>query len=114
MLNLSDIFGNKLKYIRRSLKITQEELALKCGMEASHIGQLERGEKNPTLNTLYRISNGLNISIPELIDFENELIFEEQDEVTNKLLSYLKEMDSNEKNQILDIIKVLKKYKQKV
>ena len=48
----SNDFGKKLKSIRTSRHLSQEELAFQCNMQASHIGQIERGQKNPTLDTL--------------------------------------------------------------
>lgn len=38
-----------------------------------YFGQLERGSKCPTVDTLYKISKGLNISLSELLRFEKEI-----------------------------------------
>ena len=105
-MNMSKIFGVRLKEIRNDLKITQEELAFKCDMQPSHIGQLERGIKNPTLDTLYKISVGIEVSISELVNFDNKLVLpNNMDELTNKIMARIQKLKPNEKNQILSIVK---------
>ena len=64
--NINVIFGNKVAELRKAQKISQEELADKCGIHRTYIGAIERGEKSPTLNTVYKIANGLNININQL------------------------------------------------
>ncbi len=39
-----------------------------CNLHPTYIGQLERGEKNATIESLYRISKGLNISMSKLLE----------------------------------------------
>ena len=49
--------------------MTQEDLAFKVGVDRSYMGFVERGEKNPTLLTIGKISKALKTSLPELFDF---------------------------------------------
>lgn len=108
-MDINKVFGNKLKEIRAEMSITQEELALKCDMQPSHIGQLERGIKSPTLETLYRIAYGLNMSIAELVDFQGKLdIPNTFDDKTNKIVARLQRMSDAERNQVLTIVKTFK------
>ncbi len=62
-------FGEKLKMVRKSKRITQEELAVKLYMHKNYIGMIERGERNPTIRTLYKIVKALNVSSSELLPF---------------------------------------------
>lgn len=64
--------GRRIREIRLEMELSQEEMAYRCDTHPSHIGQLERGKRNPTLETLEGIAEGLNISIAELVDFERE------------------------------------------
>ncbi|MBP5496755.1 MAG: helix-turn-helix transcriptional regulator [Bacteroidales bacterium] len=59
-------FGIKVAELRKKQGLSQEELADKCGLHRTYIGFIERGEKSPTLNTVEKILNGLNININEL------------------------------------------------
>ena len=61
--NINVVFGNKVAELRKAQKMSQEELADKCGVHRTYIGAIERGEKSPTLNTVYKIAKGLNINI---------------------------------------------------
>jgi transcriptional regulator with XRE-family HTH domain len=53
-------FGHNVRKARLKLGFTQEELAEKCGLDFRQIGFIERGESNPTLLTIHKISRGLN------------------------------------------------------
>ncbi|MBD5422212.1 MAG: helix-turn-helix transcriptional regulator [Bacteroides sp.] len=62
-------FGKRLSDLRKATGLSQEAFAFKCGMDRTYIGIIERGEKSPTLNTLNKIANGLNITLSHLMDF---------------------------------------------
>ncbi|MBQ2396363.1 MAG: helix-turn-helix transcriptional regulator [Bacteroidales bacterium] len=63
--DINKLFGKKLVELRKKQNISQEELADRCGFHRTYIGSLERGEKSPTLNTLEKLSKGLNIEIQD-------------------------------------------------
>ncbi|MBR6930087.1 MAG: helix-turn-helix transcriptional regulator [Bacteroidales bacterium] len=60
------IFGERVAELRKKQHLSQEELADRCGIHRTYIGSIERGEKSPTLNTIERIANGLNVQIIDL------------------------------------------------
>jgi DNA-binding XRE family transcriptional regulator len=63
-----------LKNLRHRQKIAQETLALKSGIERSHMSLLERGKGNPTLETVVRIAFHLGVSLQVFCDeFEQAL-----------------------------------------
>lgn len=62
-------FGKRLSELRRENGLSQESFALKCGLDRTYIGILERGEKSPTLNTLHRLASHLNVSLSDLLKF---------------------------------------------
>ena len=59
-------FGNKIRKLRNSLGISQEELADKAGLHRTYIGMIERAEKNITLINIEKIANALEVNIKEL------------------------------------------------
>lgn len=59
--------GNRIRILRQNKGMSQEELAVVCGLHRSHMGQIERGESNTTLGTLWRIGLGLEVSVIELL-----------------------------------------------
>ena len=64
--NLLDL-GMKIKSVRESMNLTQEQFAQKCGMSKNYIGMLERGERNPSYLTLQQIASKIVIDIHKLI-----------------------------------------------
>ncbi|HUH43145.1 MAG TPA: helix-turn-helix transcriptional regulator [Sulfurimonas sp.] len=61
-------FGNRIKYFRKQLNISQEKLAHKCDFDRTYISQLERGKRNPSYLNLLKLADGLNISISDLVE----------------------------------------------
>ena len=61
--------GQRIRYYRKKNHLTQEQLAELCNFHPTYIGQLERGEKNATLESIYKVSQSLNLPLSQL--FEN-------------------------------------------
>jgi transcriptional regulator with XRE-family HTH domain len=66
-------FGNSLKKYRLLSNKSQEELAFSESMSPAYIGALERGEKCPSLDTIYKLSRSLGVSPLQLLDFDNDV-----------------------------------------
>ena len=62
-------FGQRLAKLRNGAGLTQEDMAFKVGVDRTYISLIERGERNPTLKRLWKISRVLKISLPELVKF---------------------------------------------
>ena len=60
--------GIKIKLLRTKSQFSQEKLAEKADMNKNTIGLIERGEISPSIETLYKIANALNIELKELVD----------------------------------------------
>ena len=61
-------FGNRLRELRNENGLSQEALALACGLDRTYIGGIERGERNPILINIYKIAEALGISVKELFN----------------------------------------------
>lgn len=59
--------GQKLRQIRESKGITQEDLAYNAGISYTTVSNLENGHLNPTLASLYAIAEALKIPVQELV-----------------------------------------------
>ena len=68
MDSIKVIIGQRIRNYRTQLKFSQERLAEKAGVHAKYIGQLERGEKNATLETLFKVSTALEIPLSKLFE----------------------------------------------
>lgn len=64
------LIGKKIKTIRESKGLTQQNLADLCDFEKSNVSRIESGRTNITIKNLYKISKALNLKLQELVDFE--------------------------------------------
>jgi transcriptional regulator with XRE-family HTH domain len=62
------IFGTVLRELREKKKLSQEKLAEFCDLDRTYISLLERGLRQPTLTTLFKLSDALNIKPSELVE----------------------------------------------
>ena len=60
-------FGARIRAIRQQKGLSQEALALACGLDRTYIGGVERGERNISLVNIYRIAAALGISPREFL-----------------------------------------------
>ena len=61
-------FGRKLRDLRISKGLSQEQLANEAEIPLSQVGRIERGEINPTLSTIYILAKTFNLPIQKLFD----------------------------------------------
>lgn len=76
MNNVKDLeyiksFGENLRKIRTSKKMSQETLAYSSDIPISQVGRIERGEINTTISTVKALANALAVSVKDLFDIEN-------------------------------------------
>jgi len=64
-------FGLNIRALRKSRKISQEELASLAGLHRTYIGMIERGEKNITLINIIKLSRALSAEVCELLESIN-------------------------------------------
>lgn len=65
-MKIQEELGLRIRYYRRQQKISQEKLAELSSLHPTYIGQVERGEKNATVESIYHIAKGLNIPLSQL------------------------------------------------
>ncbi len=63
-------FAKRLKEVRKTKNLSQEELALRTELTLSQIARIETAQINTTLSTVFRIARALDIDLPELFDFK--------------------------------------------
>lgn len=67
MNDLTAIIANNLAEIRHQRKLSLDKLSELSGVSKALLGQIERSESNPTVNTLWKIASGLQIPFNRLI-----------------------------------------------
>lgn len=80
--------GERIKELRTNSGFSQEELAIRCGLDRTYITYVETAKKNVTIETLFKITNSLNITLKDFFDFDiNEMEAEEKVNCKNKDLN---------------------------
>lgn len=70
MEHLSRIVGNNLKRLRAEQGLSLDSLARTSGVSKSRLGQIERGEANPSISTLWQIASALKVEFTALVKSE--------------------------------------------
>lgn len=83
---LAKQIGETLRKIRLERKISLQELAELTEVSKLTLGNIERGEANPSLAVIWKIANGLTIPISALLNESNEVVISRKNE-GNKVVS---------------------------
>ncbi len=62
-----ELVGANLRRLRVERHLSQERLAFDAGVDRSHVGGMERGEENPTVDVLDKLANTLAVPVGELL-----------------------------------------------
>jgi two-component system, response regulator len=82
-INLKTVLGVAIKTQRSSLDISHEELAYRAGLHRTYISDLERGVRNPSVDSIGKLARALEVSVSDLFE---------------------KASDGNGSNQIVEIL----------
>ena len=64
--DIRTVFGRRVRLLRKRNGLSQEKLALRCGLDRTYIGGVERGERNIGILNVERIAQGLGVSVMDL------------------------------------------------
>jgi len=66
-MDMRKLVGRNVARLRRERGLTQEEVAERSGFSQQYLSSLERGQRNPTVITLYELAQALGVSHLELV-----------------------------------------------
>lgn len=78
MKDAQKIFAETCRRLREQAGMTQEKLGEAAGITGAYVSEIERGNANPTLATIQKLADGLNVDIAVLADFRDTELTEEQ------------------------------------
>ena len=67
MQDVQEAVGEKIRHYRKKRGWSQDVFADKTGLHRAHIGAIERGEMNVTLQTLKTVADALGVRIRDLV-----------------------------------------------
>lgn len=100
-------FGQRIKELRKSNNLTQEQLAEKIGMDTQNLCKMENGSHFPQVKNLIKIAAALNVEMVELFDFNH---FSKKEKLIKEIDNYLKTAKNKEVELIYKFIKNLEQY----
>lgn len=66
-MDMRELVGRNFARLRQDKELTQEEVAARSGFSQQYISSLERGQRNPTIITLYELAQALGVSHVDLV-----------------------------------------------
>ena len=97
------LFGQRILSVRKSKKLSQEDLAKTLGIHAPLIGRYEREEVKPSIEVASNIANALGVSLDYLV---GTVDLELDKEVLEKIVT-IQQLDSEDKQHILTTVDAL-------
>lgn len=67
-LSARAVFAKNLRKVRRLADMSQEELALSCGMSRTYVSEIERGLRNVSIDNMGALADALGRPLKELVD----------------------------------------------
>jgi len=112
MSDIAKVIGQRIRNYRTTAGLSQEKLAELSGCHPTYIGQLERGEKNATLESIEKIASALNVSLSKLFEHLGG-----QDaggrNIPLECYEFLSAKTPEEQEQLFNILREMDKYKTK-
>lgn len=110
MSEIAKTIGQRIRSYRLQLGLSQEKVAEISGCHPTYIGQVERGEKNATLESIEKIASAIQVPLSKLFD-KMEASADEKADIPAKCYDLLLSKSKSEQEQIYRIILELDKYK---
>lgn len=108
MSDIAKIIGQRIRNYRTQKGLSQEKLAELAGCHPTYIGQLERGEKNATLESVEKIASAMDISLSELFD---KLGKNGSNNIAAKCYDLVASKNEAEQKQLYKMLQEMDKYK---
>lgn len=102
--------GERIRRLRKEMDLSQEQLAERSGLHTNYVGQVERGEKNLTLETLEKVVGGLDISLEELFRYIGPM---EQKDALSQIVELLVERHTEDQKMALSVLKSVMEWEDK-
>ncbi|MGO4539829.1 helix-turn-helix domain-containing protein [Paenibacillus sp. 2TAB19] len=113
MSGISKLIGENIRSHRRRKGLSQEQLALRAEINASYMGQVERGEKNPTIDVLAKIAAALQTPLEHIVNIDDSLpqAADGGSDYADKIALQLNGLTAREQEAVYKFVKQLVQFK---
>ena len=109
MSDMAKIIGERIRMYRQRKNLSQDALGEIADTHGKYIGQLERGEKNATLESVAKIAKALDLPFEVL--FENIITGETENKTAKECYNLLTAMSEKEQRAMLELMKKAIEYR---
>lgn len=95
----------RIKELRRSKSLSQEELSEKVGISSKYLSSIERGKGNPSLETIIELASALNIELSDMFTFSHQ--GKPAKDLKAFIISILKDSDPERLKMTAKIVKAI-------
>lgn len=99
---LEEKFAERLSQLRLAKGVSARDMSLSIGQSAGYINNIENKNNLPSMSAFFYICEYLEVSPQEFFDFDSK-----NPEKLNEILEYLKQVDDEQLNNLLGIVKGL-------
>ena len=65
---ITEVLGKRIRMLRQQTGLSQEEVALKIGMDRTYFASVEAGKRNIAIENIKKIADGLGVTLSELFE----------------------------------------------
>jgi transcriptional regulator with XRE-family HTH domain len=101
----SILLGRRIRSLRTAKGLTQQELGHQADVDYKFIGEIERGNMNPSFKVLVKIAKTLDMDLPEILRFEQEV--SDQKELETRIRQIISSLSVEKLQNVLMLLRVL-------
>ena len=101
---LYELVGRKVEQQRREAKLSQTQLAQRCGLARGSIANIERGNQRATLHTLWSLADALNVDMRLLVPSPDEFLTSEVGATKPVISGRLEKAAGEDRSQVVSFI----------
>ncbi|XID91496.1 helix-turn-helix domain-containing protein [Paenibacillaceae bacterium WGS1546] len=110
MSDITKKVGERIRLLRVTKGLSREQLSELSDVNSNYIGQIERGEKNPTLETLQKLVNGLDLTLEGLFRYVDPV---GQKDTLDELMEQLSARSSEDQLVALQLLRTVFDWEEK-
>ncbi|WP_156277358.1 helix-turn-helix domain-containing protein [Paenibacillus sp. NEAU-GSW1] len=112
MSKFAHYIGENIRNLRKERGLSQEQLALRAEINASYMGQVERGEKSPTIDVLGKIAGALHCSLEQIVGSAPSKGSEIDSSYADKIAHQMSALSVKEQEAVYKFVKQLIQFKE--
>ena len=104
--SLRRAFGGRIRALRTQRELSQIALGELAGLDHNYIGQIERGERNVSLEAIRKLAKGLRVEIVDLFRFSGETRLELHPQLID-ILTLLENQKGETLQRVKDLVQLV-------